>query len=180
MKLSQIFEEVTNPTMKFYHGGNLDLNVEYVPNKKGRYEYGVGLYLTTHLETAMKYAKGSRKLYEVKIKKGTKINDVNIPIESVIEFIKSNVIKSKQKEIVNRISKYIDNGKVNANRINVIILNEDGIKPNNMNSLREFLINNGVDYAIEYNTFGWGETMVILFNMKKIVEYKQINPKDLH
>ncbi len=42
--------------------------VEFLKNRmikktqsKGRYESGPGLYLTTHYETARKYAKGGRK-----------------------------------------------------------------------------------------------------------------------
>ena len=45
-------------TMSFYHGGNLDRYDDNLIQRKGRFEYGAGLYLTTHYETAKKYARG--------------------------------------------------------------------------------------------------------------------------
>lgn len=179
MKLSKIFEDLNNPTMKFYHGGNLDFKSDYIINKKGRYEYGVGLYLTTSLEVAEKYAKGSRKLYEVIVSDGTQIKDVEIPLEQVTDFIKQNVLTKKRNEILNVISKYISNGKINASRLNTIILNYQAVPTSKINSLKELLLNNGVDYLIDHNTFGWGETTLVLFNMKKIISYKQISLKDI-
>jgi hypothetical protein len=62
--------------------------------------------------------------------------------------------------------------------MNNLIINYDAIKPSNTKYLRQFYINNGIDYNIVNNPFGWGETMMVLFNMKKIKEVKRVNPKD--
>ena len=59
-----------------------------------------------------------------------------------------------------------------------ILLNEEAIKPSKMNVLREFLVNNGIDYELVSNPFGWHETMIVLYNMNKISSKKQIKPKD--
>jgi hypothetical protein len=58
-------------TMSLWHGGDLEgAYQETISHKKGRSEWGPGLYLTTHYGTAQKYSKGSRKLYMITIKKG--------------------------------------------------------------------------------------------------------------
>ena len=73
-QLGQIMESETN-TMTFWHGGNLDdYNQGAINQKAGRYEYGPGLYLITKYSEAIKYAKGSRKLYKVTVEKGNNIS----------------------------------------------------------------------------------------------------------
>jgi hypothetical protein len=57
-------------------------------------------------------------------------------------------------------------------------LNEKAIKSTNTRYLREFFIDNGIDYEIVDNPFGWGEEMMVLYNMKKIVNVIHIKPTD--
>ena len=70
-------------TIQMYHGGNLELTprdtlhpdmFDKVPASK-RQEYGPGLYLTTSEKVVEKYAKGSRKLYKITLKRGRDISD---------------------------------------------------------------------------------------------------------
>jgi hypothetical protein len=88
------------------------------------------------------------------------------------------VIKSKRKEIIERLSKYNNDGKIKAYIFNNVILNEKGIKPSDTKYLREFLVNNGIDYEIVHNPFGWGEDMMVLYNMKKIVNVIVVKSTD--
>lgn len=170
--------EIPN-TMNFWHGGNLDEYNETISHKKGRFEYGAGLYITTHYETASKYSKGSRKLYLITVEKGNDLNDSFIDFDNLKSFISDYIIKTKQKEVLNRLIKYVnDQNKVKGYLIQNIILNEDAIKPTNTIYLRQFFIDNGIDYQLVPNAFGWGETMMVLYNMKKIVKITRINPKD--
>ena len=164
--------------MNFWHGGNLDGFNDVVEQKNGRYEYGPGLYLITHYDTALKYAKGSRKLYLITVALGQDINDAKLPYDTVIDFIKTNVITAKRKEIAERINKYVVDGLVKAYIFNNILINEKGIKPSNTKNLRQLYINNGIDYDIIDNPFGWGEKMMVLYNMKKIVNIIQVKPGD--
>jgi hypothetical protein len=61
MKLLDLINEenITPPnipnTKNFWHGGNLDDYVDNIAHKKGRYEYGPGLYAITKYEVASKY-----------------------------------------------------------------------------------------------------------------------------
>jgi hypothetical protein len=164
--------------MQFWHGGNLNDYDENIAQKNGRYEYGAGLYLTTHYDTALKYSKGSRKLYLITVDKGNDINNSFLNLDDIKEFVLNNVIKNKQKEILERLEKYNQNNKIKAFIFNNVLLNEKALKPKNTINLREFLINNNIDYEIVDNPFGWGEKMMVLYNMKKIKDIKQITSKD--
>lgn len=167
-----------NNSMEFWHGGNLDQYNDIIAQKNGRYEYGPGLYLTTQYETAKKYAKGSRKLYKITVSQGSDINNSFLDFDDVTDFIKLYVISSKRKEIYSRLLKYITDNKIKAYIVNNIFLNENAIKPSNTKYLREFYINNGIDYEIVDNPFGWGEKMMVLYNMKKIKNVQIIRPND--
>lgn len=169
-----ITEAIINPpnipdTLNFWHGGNLDDYNDIIAQKNGRYEYGPGLYLTTHYETAKKYAKGSRKMYLITVKKGNDINDAYLDINIIFDFIKIFVTKSKRKEVIDRLSKFNKDGKVKAYIFNNILLNENALSSSNTKHLRQFYINNNIDYEIVHNPFGWGENMMVLYDMKKIV-----------
>jgi hypothetical protein len=62
--------------------------------------------------------------------------------------------------------------------INVIV-NEEAIRPGNKAVEREFLVQHGCDYLVVNNPFGWGNaTMIVLFNMNKIVNTQVVKPKD--
>jgi len=166
-------------TMSFWHGGDLGYSYsDTMSFKKGRFEYGPGLYLTTHYGTAKKYAKGSRKLYMITVEKGKELSAVNIDFEIVKQFINSWVITKKKKEITQRLERHNKGGKVSAEILNNIIINEEAIKPNNMDELRKLFLSQGIDYYIVNNAFGWGEKMLVLFNMKKIVDKIVVGSKD--
>lgn len=165
-------------TMNFYHGGNLDDYDDSIAQKNGRYEYGPGLYLITHYETARKYAKGSRKLYLVTVKTGVELSTAKLGVESVYDFVDSYVIGSKKKEVKQRLEKYIKSDKISASVFSNVLLNEQAIKSTNTKYLRNFLIENGIDYEIVNNPFGWHEVMMVLYNMKKIVKIIQIKSTD--
>jgi hypothetical protein len=180
MKYLKTFNESSDfeNNMQFWHGGNLDDYNDIIAQKNGRYEYGPGLYLTTHYDTAKKYAKGSRKFYLISVEKGNDINKSILNLDLVKDFIFKYVIKNKQKEILQRIEKYNIDNTIKAYIFNNILLNEKALSPKNTSNLRQFLIDNGIDYEIVDNPFGWGEKMMVLYNMKKIKDVKIISPKD--
>ena len=174
--IAALHKIVAEDQLTLWHGGNLDSNKGV--HKKGRWESGPGLYLTTHYDTALKYSKGSRKLYQVTIRQGTDIRDVNISLDSVREFIDDSVIKSKRPDIHERVNKHAKNGELGADIMNNIMINEEALRPANTGAFRNFLVSNGVDYSIQDNLFGWHERVVVIFNMNVITDKKQITPKD--
>ncbi len=165
-------------TLNFWHGGNLNEYDDIIAQKNGRYEFGAGLYLTTHYDTARKYAKGNRKFYLITVKKGVNIHDAFLPMDKITEFVKENVIGNKRKEVMMNIQSHENDGKVKAFLFNNIVINHKAIKSSNTRNLRQFLVDNGIDYDIVHNAFGWHEDMMVLYNMKKIVNVIQVKPTD--
>ena len=99
------------------------------------------------------------------------ISDINF-------FIKKYVLNSKKIEILKRLEKFTKNDLVKSYIFNNIILNEKAVKPSNTKYLREFYVEKGIDYEIINNPFGWGEDMMVLYNMKKIKNIIRIKPTD--
>lgn len=163
-------------TLTLWHGGNLDTISDNLSHKKGRWEWGAGLYLTTHWETARKYSKGSRRLYRVTINSGNDAASTSIPLEKALEFIKLNVARSKQLDIKERLLKRPG---FSAEYFINVLLNNDALRSSASGGLRTFLVENNVDYSIQDNAFGWNERMIVLFNMDKIIKKEVVRSKDL-
>lgn len=180
---SLIKENLVSPpnipnTMNFWHGGNLDEYSDIIAQKNGRYEFGAGLYLITKYDIAKRYAKGSRKLYIVTVEKGNDIQDSFLDIEKCIDFVKTYVLVNKRKEIFSRLNEHNKDGKIKAYIFNNLIINHKAIKSSYTKYLRAFLVKNNIDYEIVNNAFGFGEDMMVLYNMNKIVNTIIFKPKD--
>lgn len=165
-------------TMSFWHGGNLDEFNDNISQKNGRYEYGSGLYLTTEYKVAERYSKGRRKLYMVTVEKGVDINDVLLDKILVKNFINHIVIGRKVKDVWERVSKHLKDNKVKAYILDNVLLNEKAIPSTKTKLLIKFYVENGIDYNIVKNAFGWGETMLVLYNMDKIIDKQVVKPND--
>jgi hypothetical protein len=100
--------------MEFYHGGKLSFIDESFKYKSNRVVYGAGLYLTTYYDVAKKYTKGSRKLYKIELNQGNDISDSLLPYDKTIQFLKGITTKSKLNLFLNRIERFIIDGKKNV------------------------------------------------------------------
>jgi len=165
-------------TQNYWHGGNLDDYNDLIAQKNGRYEHGAGLYLTTHYGTAVDYAKGSRKLYMVAVKRGQDIADALLPLSDVQTFIETYVIGRLRKPLWARLQAAAQGTNIPAWRFNNAILHDKAVTGRNTIRLREFLVNAGIDYELVSNPFGWGEQMMVLYNMKKIAKVLRVLPTD--
>jgi hypothetical protein len=177
----ETIEPSTEPgTMSFWHGGNLETPFNSLRKQKiSRGEWGFGLYLTTHYGTAKKYAKGTRKFYMITVKKGTCINDVMLPIKDVEIFIDGLLSKSKATEAKQYVNLQMSaNDTINAETLSNIMVNHEYLKASNTPKLKEFFLRQGIDYNIISSPFGWGEKMLVLFNMDLIVKKQIIKPND--
>lgn len=170
---------------ELWHGGkNLEFSYkENLKSKTGRFEYGPGLYLTTHYETAKKYSKGGGKTYKVMLKKGVDIKNVTIHLKDIVDYISTYVSKNKQKDLFIDIYQYVLDNKIKANIFLNLILYHNAVKPEKSIFLMNFLVDNGIDYAISENYNGRKETIVVVFNKEKInniniVRAKNVNLRD--
>lgn len=166
--------EAGKKTMTLYHGGNLKegVNSSYSHRTK-RWEYGPGLYLTTHYGTAASYAKGSRKLYKVTVEMGNDLDNVLFDYDKVKEFVNTHVMTKKRSDMLARMESKMKDGKVPAYMLVNLIINDEAMKPSKSGILRDFLVNNGVDYSLVSNAFGWNEMMLVLFNFNKIINIEE-------
>lgn len=174
---------VTASTLTLWHGGNLDVYKDTTAHRGGRWEHGPGLYLTTHYNTANKYAKGSRKLYRIVVQKGNDLYDSKLDLEPVKDFIDTYVFKALRKDILARLKKYGSTQVPAEIFLNVMIDGKPGgegyaIRSTDTDKLRQFLVSQGIDYAIVDNAFGWHERMLVLFNMDKIKSKQVVSPKE--
>jgi hypothetical protein len=175
MKINEVVEP---GTMTLWHGGrNLQFNhMEMLPAKKGRWEYGPGLYLTTHYETARKYAKGGGTVYKVIVERGTELNTVDVPMDDAIGFVKRYVIGKHRNEIIEDLQNNLN--RLGALKLSVLInlcINYDALSSKNTVELRKFIVAHGADYEISKGFGGRSETIVIVFNptvIKKVTPVK--------
>lgn len=163
--------------MIFWHGGDLsDISNTFKQQTK-RQEYGPGLYLTTSYDVVSKYIKGSRKLYRVEVALGNSLEDSDIPYDIVINFL-NELPKSISIKLKSIIDNYNKDGFISAEIINNLFVNNNLLKPEISFKLKNFYLENNIDYSLVNNAFGWGEDMMILFNTNKIINVERIGPKD--
>lgn len=174
-----------NQEFTLWHGGR-DLNFTYNEPKisaKGRWEHGPGLYLTTHYETARKYAKGGGSTFKVTIELGNHIGDINIHIDNVLDFVKKNVVKSKQNDIINDLHNNMKRSQttpyIQAEVIVNLCVNYEALKGEKTVELNRFLVQNNVDYGTVDNFGGRNETVCVVYNLDKIKKVKSIKSTDV-
>lgn len=169
MKLIDLFENsITTNTMQFWHGGDLLASTP----KRVRWEYGPGLYLTTNYQVAAKYAKGNRKLWLVTVEKGVNANDVPLPKDDAIQFIKYNFGKLKAKDLIPK----LETDGWNVERFISFMTNE--LPNSKADELKQFILSCGVDYSTDNRTEGYSNTLLVLYNDRKIVAKRAITAKD--
>lgn len=173
-------------TLTLWHGGR-DLEYSYKSfqsSKKGRWEHGPGVYLTTHYERASSYAKGGGKTYLVEFSEGNDIENVKIPLSEVYEFVNFYVIKKKTKEVLDCIlsnsQRTSDDNSIKASYFLNIMINFDAIMPSKTEKLNEFLVNKGVDYSIVNRFGGRDETVFVIFNNNLIQKVKPVPAKEVN
>ncbi len=176
--------EAQERTLTLWHGGR-DLESDYleiISHKKGNWEYGPGLYLTTSYSTAAKYAKGGGKLYRVAIRQGVNISDVDLDMADVTEFVKRYGIASKRREFLDFCQQRMARSGITrlpAESFVTLLINLEAIQNTKTADLRHFLIAHGVDYTFVQNYGGSGETVVVVHNPRIIKKVEVVKPADV-
>lgn len=168
--------------IKMYHGGKKWYRIPEGPKAsyKGRYEYGPGIYTTNYYNTAYQYAKGGRSLHLLYIDPTFKdINDVDINIVTLIEFLKNNPIKNK-KVIAEHLVDY--SNRANTKNIPLYILNnllvnfDAGAGKMGMEAIK-FFIECGAD--AQYIRKSGDEFWMIIYNPKIIKKMEIVKPNNM-
>ena len=183
MKFSKyvLLKESSSDTFPMYHGGNKWFGQPEVrASRKGQYEGGIGLYFTTSYETARGYAKGGKVVTKVYIDKNFKnINNVDIPLNSLVEFLMSLPKLKNKKEIVDRIKNYsekIKSTNIPAYVLNNLIVNYEAGSGDNGIKINQFLVGHGVDAEVQSKS---NEDWLVVFNANIIKNHEIVDPKKL-
>ena len=173
-------------TIKLWHGGrNLENNYRnYQPSKKGNWEHGPGLYLTTHYDTAYTYAKGGGKTYQVEVEIGRDIKDVLVDISLVNEFVCSHITKSKAKNLLKDLYSNMHHRKsqpkIHIETLVNLVINNDALVHSKTHLLTKFLVDNGVDYGMVNRFKGREEVVMVVYNKEKIKKVNVIPAKNVN
>lgn len=176
------FMENTSDTFQMYHGGKRWERIpeEILGSRQGRYEYGVGIYLTNNYNTARKYGGGSRVVHIIDIDRNYQnINKVSIPLADAISFFKSNRIKNKKAIIEDLIAnaERMNRDVVGADVINNLVVNHEAGAGQAGVAITNFLKTYGVDASLERIT--GDEFYLVVFNPKIIKNVSVVNPNKI-
>lgn len=168
--------------VKMYHGGGKWNAWEAVIQKpkKGRFESGIGINLTNHYNTARRYARGSNIVSIVLLDKNlTLAEDVEIPLDDAIEFIKTYIGPSKRGEfidIVKRLGERLNRDSIpTTSMINLSVNLEIGGKQGLY--LNDFIVERGVDASLTSHSNN--EDWLIIHNPRIIKKIIHTKPSDI-
>ena len=173
--------------IKLWHGGR-DLESNYKENfssKKGRWEHGAGLYLTTHYETARKYSKGNGKTYEVTVDVDPSkcISNIQIPAQEALEFYSKHLKKSTLEMCstgLHKLMKRMNNfDSVCSDNFQNLIINYEAINNTKTHLITEFLVANGIQYGLVKNYSGRDESVLVVYDKSIIKKVEHIAAKDV-
>ena len=174
MRLMDLLGLPDEPTL-MWHGGRMDGSVEVQTPRKGRYEAGPGIYLTTRYETARRYAKGGGSTFLVSLKPNLRFSeDVSIPLQSGIDFAQK-YLGTKKKNIIADLKANCDRHNLETFRANILInlvVNYEAGSGRAGLALAKFLSDNGVDGSLE-NMSG-AEQWVVICNPSAILKVERI------
>lgn len=176
---------MTSKITALWHGGrNLEHNWRsFQESKKGRWEYGPGLYLTSGYEIARQFAKGGGKTYLVLLEEGNSAENTDIRLSDMLDFASKHVVKSKIKPVSEDLHDHAKRigatDSIKAEILINLIINHDAIPTSKTKLLNSFLVECGIDYSA---TVGYGmqrEHVVVVFNNSKILKAAPVPAKDV-
>lgn len=172
----------------YFHGGVLpDLwtlhnNPVKDRYKKGRCDAGYGLYLVDHWETAKRYQKGNRKLYVVGVEMGIgkDIGDVYIYIDDCYRWVMNQFSLKSANELWDRFLRLSKDGRtIRAEYFDNIIVEYRGMNGSKARELIKFLVGSGVGYRKVFNRFGFGENMLVVYDVGLIRDIEILKWNDM-
>lgn len=159
------------PALYFWHGASRWEGLKESKSTKGaQSKHGPGLYLTTALDTASKYAKGGGKMVLLKLDSDINILEgTRLSLEELLEGLASIPRVKKRKEIIEGLNqafiRHPDNRMPAEYLVNWLVNNES-VGGESGVALSNWLCSKGIDASLcnaKYN-----EDWLLVFNTKKI------------
>ena len=184
IKLKTLLEDINSNTFKMYHGGKRWSRIpsELYSHKQGRYECGVGIYLTNDYNTARKYAKGSRVVHLVEVDKNFKeLGDIKIPLTEILDFVKNLSGLRHKSEIITSLTNNaarMNTDYVRGDILNNLIVNYEAGAGNVGIKISNYFVSRGADAKFELQS--GDEYWLVVFNpniIKKVtvVDASKVN-----
>lgn len=154
---------------------------EVRPSIRGSAEHGPGVYLTTAFTTAARYAKGGGRVIRFDLDPEiTWLEDVRLPLDSVVAWVQAQPRLTKRAEILadlRQASARRPDGTVWAPTIVNLLVNHRALSGAHGPALSAWLVEQGID-ASHANNRG-DEDWVVLFNLRKVRRWTPVSPADV-
>lgn len=168
-------------TIVLWHGSKRwDGPPRIVESRKGRVEYGPGIYLTTSIDTARKYSKGGGSVMRFEVARDLRwLEDSKIDYHHMLEFLRSRPRLRNRDKIIDDIGRYLSRRRDGGFRgddipaavlVNLMV-NHQAVTGEHGPALAEFYVANGIDAGVDHKG---SEDWVVLFNPKKIVSHRKV------
>lgn len=152
--------------------------------KKGNYEHGPGIYNTTRLSTASRYAKGGGRILRVEMFADIGwLEDARLPIDQVIGFVrnssrirKKKVLEADILQCLGRREGMIDTGLMPANFLVNLAVNNECLSGAGGPELAEFLAGNGIHASLHSKS---SEDWIVVFDPEAITNVEVLSAKDI-
>lgn len=167
--------EASSPLVLWHGSHRWSGPPQLMPAGKMKSEEGSGLYLTTSTETAAKYAKGGGSILRFELDPNlTFLENVNIPIETMVNFLKETPRIAKRSSIeadLRKAGERRGSDSLPGYYLENLILNYGSLKGSIGPSLALFFVDQGADANLSKKS---AEDWVILYNLDKILSYTKV------
>ena len=154
---------------------------QILPGSKGRSEHGPGIYLTTSIETARKYARGGGRVIRFEIRTPIRwIDDpgTRIPIEEMVSFLESIYRLRGRDKIIDDLERYaarVGRRDLPPSVLVNLMVNYDALVGEAGPRIAAFLVSHGIDAAIDARG---QEDWVVLFNPDLVLRAEPLTDRD--
>lgn len=151
-------------------------------SRKGRTEHGPGLYFTTSLQTARKYAKGRGTVLRVEIDPSfTWLEGATAPLAVLVDWVRGRRGLRRKEEIESdlweRAGRGLAPGLGRVSALVNLMINYEAITGAHGPALAEFLADLGIG-ASHVRVSGGNEDWVVLFDPTKVISWRRVGPDD--
>jgi hypothetical protein len=143
--------------------------------RQGSAEHGPGIYMTTSVDTARKYAKGGGSLIRFEVDRDlTLLEDVRLPVSEMAAFVKERPRLRHKKEILSdleRAHERMKGGPVHASVLNNLFVNYRVVTGEHGPELARFFVTHGIDASAVFHGL---DDWLVLFNPTRIRSWKVV------
>lgn len=161
----------TAPVLELWHGAQRWTHPpEIRPQRKGHYEAGPGIYLTTRYETARKYAKGGGSVLRIELAADLRwLDAAKLPVDTLREFVDGPPRLPRHRDIHADLDRTVERMGTPLIAVSTLVnlaFNWNALGGQAGIRLATWLTERGIDAALEFQNRN--EDWVVVFNPKVI------------